>query len=162
MMAQVHHPCAKQGLVVGLCPDTTVYLKLAREADESGFAPGSLRAAGKIATIHAVEHGLADADRSMANAWRESVIVFDHGTTSAVDEEPLLKACLSCISTIPTGGAPWQGSWRSDTLREVLRALDDGAILLAVEAHSLDERRSWARMLLKSGCAFVQTHEDAH
>ncbi len=164
-MAQVDPQWDRAGLVVGLCPDTAVYLKLARVANASGLASSSVRAAGTIAAVHAVEDGLAHAESAVAKAWHDRVVPlnqFEHEPYFAVADEPLLKACFSCLSNIPAGGAPWQGSWRGDKLSEVLRALEEGAILLAVEAHSLEEQRSWARTLLKSGCAFVQTHEDAH
>ncbi|HMN38654.1 MAG TPA: hypothetical protein PKD49_13225 [Hyphomicrobium sp.] len=163
-MGQAHHQCEKLGLVVGLCPDTAVYLKLACVADASGLLPGALRAAGKVAALHAINDRMARSGGVLPEAWRERMVplnTLDHEPYFASDDEPLLTACFSCLSTIPAGGAPWQGSWRSDTMGEVLRALEAGAILLAVEAHSVEEQRSWARTLLKCGCAFVQTHDDA-
>lgn len=94
--------------------------------------------------------------------WRERVVLLDHlDDEPFIDEEqePLLCACFTCLSKLPSGGAPWQGSWRANVLDGVLKALEEGGIILVVAAQTLDEQRDWARALLKSGCAFVQTHD---
>ncbi|MEZ5899300.1 MAG: hypothetical protein R3D51_07375 [Hyphomicrobiaceae bacterium] len=161
-MAKASHKPERAGFVFGLCQDTAVYLKLAYAANASGLAPGTVRAAGKLSALTAIETDLRQGDDALPKAWREHMVPLEHVDDEpyfANDDEPLLHACFSCLSATP-GGAPWQGSWRRNRLHEVLRAIDEGGILLAVEAHSLDEQRSWARTLLKSGCAFVQTYDD--
>ncbi|MEQ1715148.1 MAG: hypothetical protein ABL907_04060 [Hyphomicrobium sp.] len=160
-MASMHHPSESAGLVLGLCPDTAVYMRLASTLSGRGLEAGCLRAAGAPAAFSAMETAALGPDGHFA-PWRERILRLEHlDDDPLIDEEtePLLGACFSCLSNIPSGGAPWQGAWRANAMDSVLKALGEGAIILAVAAHSLEEQRDWARLLLKCGCAFVQTHD---
>lgn len=153
----------RAGLVVGLCPDPTVYERLAFVADERGLAGSTIRAAGSGSTLRKLdEHGSLKHDRKLAN-WVRGLHRLDRLEASAlldeVGDDPLLEAGISCLARMPAGGAPWQGSWRSDSLSDVVEALTKGGVILVVEARTLEEQRDWARVLLRSGCAFVQTHD---
>lgn len=155
----------KAGLVVALCPDTGVYERLATTACRRRLAYEALCAAGTCSTVRSVRAHAAALDDCELGPWIDRLQHIERLTESEVldafDNEPLLSACFSCLAKIPTGGAPWQGSWRGNALQDVLNGILDGGILLVVEAHSLEEQRDWARTLLKSGCAFVQTHDAA-
>lgn len=163
-MARAISSSEKAGLVVGLCQDTAVFWKLASTAGERGLANSTVRAAGTGEALRALhERGAAAAGHDLA-AWRRNLVRLeglDEGSLLEDEDEPLLCACFSCLSKMPGGGAPWQGSWRGNALGEVVKALGEGGIILVIEAHSLEEQRDWARTLLKCGCAFVQTHDGA-
>lgn len=155
----------KAGLVVGLCPDTDAYERLAIIARKRHLGCEAVRAAGTCTTVRSVRAHAAAHDEFDLDPWVERLQHIDrlaeNDVLDAFADEPLLNACFTCLAKIPAGGAPWQGSWRGNALHDVLKGIKDGGILLVVEAHSLDEQRDWARTLLKSGCAFVQTHDDA-
>lgn len=155
----------KAGLVVALCPDTGVYRRLATTACERHLAFETLRAAGTGSTVSSIRaHAAQDADCDLM-PWVDRLQLIDRLSEDDVldgfEDDPLLNACFSCLAKLPAGGAPWQGSWRSNALHDVLKGISAGGILLVVEAHSFEEQRDWARTLLKSGCAFVQTHDGA-
>ena len=155
----------KAGLVVALCPDTSVYRRLATTACERHLASQTLRAAGTGSTVSRIRAYAAEDTDCDLTPWVERLQLIDHlSETDVLDgfgDDPLLSACFTCLAKIPAGGAPWQGSWRGNALHDVLKGISEGGILLVVEAHSLEEQRVWARTLLKSGCAFVQTHDGA-
>lgn len=166
-MAQ-HYPVAepprlppKSAIVVGLCADPSSYRRLAAAVAERGLAADGLRAAGTEVAISAIEQQAAFSDPAYAFC-RERFVTLEHiddDPMRDVEDDPLLYACFACLSDIPSGGAPWQGSWRENAFAGVIKALESGAIILVVEAHSFEEQRDWARALLKCGCAFVQTHD---
>lgn len=166
-MAQ-QHPYAeplrlpqKSAIVVGLCSDPSSYRRLAAAVLERGLAADGLRAAGTEVAISAIERQASIGDAAFAFC-RERFVTLEHiddDPMRDVESEPLLHECFSCLSDIPSGGAPWQGSWRANAFAGVIKELGRGAIILVVEAHSLEEQRDWARALLKCGCAFVQTHD---
>lgn len=164
-MARAQSPMERAGLVVGLCPDLTVYERLASVACERGLRDSHFSAAGTVTTVRVVEQRLAEQLLCENSAWLDDLHRLDHldesGLLEDVGDDPLLEACFLRLATMPGGGAPWQGSWRGNALSEVISALGNGGIILVVEARSIDEQRDWARTLLKSGCAFVQTHDGA-
>ena len=155
----------KAGLVVALCPNTGVYERLATTARNRRLGCTSLRAAGSGSTLQTIrDHAAATPDCEFAK-WLDRLQPIDRLSEDAVlqafEHEPILSSCFRCLAKLPVGGAPWQGSWRGNALRDMLKAISQGGILLVVEAHSLEEQRDCARTLLKSGCAFVQTHDGA-
>ena len=158
-------PLEKAGLVVGLCPDTGVYERLATTACKRHLAYETLCAAGTGPTVRSIRAHVAANQNCDLGPWVDRLqhidLLEESDVLDAFEDEPLLSACFNCLAEIPAGGAPWQGSWRSNALHDVLKGISDGGILLVVEAHSLEEQRDWARTLLKSGCAFVQTHDGA-
>lgn len=162
-MARAQPPFEKAGLVVGLCPDLTVYERLASTACERGWRDSHFSAAGSGATVRVVEERMGAQVRCKNSAWLDDLHRLDHldenGLLEDVGDDPLLEACFSRLAAMPGGGAPWQGSWRGNALSDVIAALGKGGIILVVEARSIEEQRDWARTLLKSGCAFVQTHD---
>lgn len=162
-MARAQPPLEKAGLVVGLCPDLTVYERLASAACERGLEDSHFSAAGTGATVRVAEERMSSKTACKNSAWLDDLHRLERLDEGAllhdVEDDPLLEACFSCLATMPGGGAPWQGSWRGNALNDVIAALGKGGIILVVEARSIEEQRDWARTLLKSGCAFVQTHD---
>lgn len=160
-MAKARSPNEGAGLVVGVCRDTATYHRLASTVVERGLTSRASCAAGTEAAIFAAAR---DAGGTSGEIWRKKILHFDHlegGAAFDAHNEPLLEACFACLSAIPSGSAPWQGSWRGNSLAGVIKALENGAIIFVVEAQSIEEQRNWARALLKSGCALVQTHGGA-
>lgn len=155
-------PVEKAGLVVGLCPDTSVYERLASAARAKGLTDSTVRAAGTGSTLRNVGERFSMCRDRELPTWARGLRRIDHLDEQTVfddvGDDPLLEACFNCLARIPGGGAS-QGSWRGNALNDVFSALGKGGIILVVEAHSLDEQTNWARTLLKSGCAFVQTHD---
>lgn len=163
-MARALSPSDKAGLVVGLCQNPAVYERLVCAATVQGLTDSTARAAGTGAALRALGERLSSTPGEPARvSWANDFHRLDRlDELSVVDDlsgDPLLEACFKYLAKMPGGGAPWQGSWRSNALTEVVQALRKGGIILVVEAHSLGEQRDWARALLKSGCAFVQTHD---
>lgn len=162
-MARALSPSEKAGLVLGLCPNLGVYQKLASAVLAGGLTDSTVCAAGTAPTLRGLRELEAPRDDRALSAWNRSLYEIHHLEEQALiedfAEEPLLNDCFVCLSRMPGGGAPWQGSWRRNGLSDVISALGKGGIIVAVEAHSFSEQRDWARTLLKSGCAFVQMHD---
>ncbi len=163
-MAQATSPLERAGIVFGLCPDSDVYERLASIASERGLTDSTVRAAGTASTLRTIGERTSNNGRELS-AWTRDLHRIDHLEERALiddcGDDPLLEACFTCLAKVPSGGAPWQGSWRGNRLNDVIAALSRGGIILVVEARSIEEQRDWARTLLKSGCAFVQTHDSA-
>lgn len=164
-MARSQQLPEKTSLVVGLCPDTSVYARLVDAVSNSWLTCSTRRAVGSKVTVRTLESGQIAAGSGdqlvTLGGIEHKDQSHDRDAMSDVSSEPLLRNCFSYLEKVPGGGAPWQGSWRKNALEDVMRSLASGGVLLVVEAHSLDEQRDWARMLLRGGCAFVHTYEAA-
>lgn len=154
------------GLVIGLCPDRTVYERLTSAASARGLTQSTVRAAAcarpkEIAVVSARAGSTQVREAHVRELYRVDSTDPTGALLDEVGDDPLLEACFASLADMPGGGAPWQGSWRANALSLVVTTLRRGGVIMVVEAHSLEEQRTWARTLLKSGCTFVHTHGES-
>ncbi len=158
MATRMAHGFDYQGLVFAFSSDADVFARLITKMPAQALSSDAVRiaACGTVFQSHDIKeyfepHLGLKVYLLPANGLEGQI-------AGHLEDEPLLRACFDCLAANPSGGAPWQGSWRSNSLVDVCRGLRNGGMIFVAASETLDEQRTWARALLQIGCAFVQIH----